>query len=63
MEVGKPLKIFSKAQTNYLGWCKSNCSLLDFVVSFVVLVVKSLPAGAEDLRDVGSIPGMGRLPG
>ena len=63
MEVGKPFKIFSKAQTNYLDWCKSNCSLLNFVVSFVMLVVKNLPAGAEDLRDVGSIPGLGRSPG
>ena len=61
MEVGKPFKVFSKAQTNYLGWCESNCSLLNFVVSLVALVVKNLPAGAEDLRDVGSIP-VGKIP-
>ena len=29
----------------------------------VVLVVKDLPASAGDLRDVGSIPGLGRSPG
>ena len=28
--------------------------------SQVVLVVKNLPANAGDLRDVGSIPGLGR---
>ena len=31
--------------------------------SQVVLVVKSLPANAGDLRDIGSIPGLGRSPG
>ena len=31
--------------------------------SQVVLVVKNLPANAEDTRDVGSIPGSGRSPG
>ena len=31
--------------------------------SQVALVVKNLPAGAEDLRDVGLIPGLGRSPG
>ena len=31
--------------------------------SQVVLVVKSLPANAGDPRDVGSIPGWGRVPG
>ena len=29
----------------------------------VVLMVKNLPANAEDVRDVGSIPGSGRFPG
>ena len=28
-----------------------------------VLVVKNPPADAEDIIDVGSIPGLGRLPG
>ena len=31
--------------------------------SQVVLVVKNLPASAGDVRDVGSIPGLGRCPG
>ena len=29
----------------------------------VVLVVKSPPANARDIRDAGSIPGLGRYPG
>ena len=32
-------------------------------VSQVALVVKNLPASAGDIRDVGLIPGSGRLPG
>ena len=31
--------------------------------SQLALVVKSLPVNAEDPRDVGSIPGLGRCPG
>ena len=31
--------------------------------SQVALVVKNLPANAGDIRDVGSIPGLGRSPG
>ena len=31
--------------------------------SQMVLVVKNLPASAEDVRDTGSIPGSGRSPG
>ena len=33
------------------------------VASQVVLVVKNLPANAGDIRDMGSIPGLGRYPG
>ena len=29
----------------------------------MVLVVKNLPANAGDIRDAGSIPGLGRSPG
>ena len=29
----------------------------------VALMVKNLPANAEDVRDMGSIPGSGRFPG
>ena len=32
------------------------------VVSQVVLAVKNLPANAGDVRDTGSIPGLGRSP-
>ena len=31
--------------------------------SQAVLVVKNLPANAGDIRDMGSIPGLGRYPG
>ena len=34
-----------------------------FRASQVVLVVKNLPANAGDVRDAGSIPGLGRFPG
>ena len=33
------------------------------MVVFVALVVKNLPANAQDIRDRGSIPGSGRCPG
>ena len=36
---------------------------LQMRASQVVLVVKNLPANAEDGRDAGSIPGLGRSPG
>ena len=29
----------------------------------LLLVVKNLPANAQDVRDTGSIPGLGRSPG
>ena len=32
------------------------------MASQVALVVKNLPANAEDVRDMGSIPGLGRSP-
>ena len=31
--------------------------------SLVARVVKNLPANAEGIRDIGSIPGLGRSPG
>ena len=34
-----------------------------FRASQVVLVAKSLPANARDIRDAGSVPGLGRSPG
>ena len=32
-------------------------------LSQVVLVINNLPANAGDIRDVGSMPGLGRSPG
>ena len=40
---------------NRLGTCRK--------ASRVALVVKNLPVNAGDIRDVGSIPGLGRSPG
>ena len=40
---------------NRLGTCRK--------ASQVALVVKNLPVNAGDIRDVGSIPGLGRSPG
>ena len=37
------------------------CSLKS--LRLVALVVKNLPANARDVRDAGSIPGLGRSPG
>ena len=37
--------------------------LIKYGASQVVLVVKNPFANAEDIRDVGSIPGLGRSPG
>ena len=39
------------------------CSKKNLWASQVVLVGKNLPANAGDIRDVGSIPGLGRSPG
>ena len=38
-------------------------SALAHKASQVALVVKNLPANAEDIRNAGSIPGLGRSPG
>ena len=39
------------------------CEVVGSGASQVALVVKNLPASAEDLRDMGSIPGLGKSPG
>ena len=36
---------------------------LELGASQVALVVKNLPANAGNIRDMGSIPGLGRFPG
>ena len=43
------------------GGLASSCT--PFRASQAVLVVKNLPANAEDVRDVGSVPGLERSPG
>ena len=41
----------------------SNLLVMDTRTFQVVLVVKNLPDNAGDIRDVGSIPGLGKSPG
>ena len=36
---------------------------LVYVINLVVLVVKNPPANVGDIRDAGSVPGLGRSPG
>ena len=48
------------------GVWSSGCSKVSCITgraSQVVLIVKNLPANAGDIRDAGSIPGLGRSPG
>ena len=42
---------------------EKHCNMRLVGASQVALVVKNLPASAEDSRDMGSIPGSGRSPG
>ena len=55
-----------------MGECRLRLASLIFSVvltyvnsraSQVVLVVKNLPADSGDIRDTGSVPGLGRSPG
>ena len=51
---------------NYSCVCVCVCGVCVCVcvcASVVALVVKKLPTNAGDLRDAGSIPGLGRYPG
>ena len=45
---------------NLHGWGLGD---VEIRASQVALVVKNLPANAGDLRDLGSIPGLGKSPG
>ena len=45
------------------GWVLRRPPILWRTMNQVVLVVKNLPVNAGDLRDAGSIPGLGRSPG
>ena len=42
---------------------KETKSKINKWASQVALLVKNLPANAEDIKDEGSIPGLGRYPG
>jgi len=52
----------AQSQTR-LKWLSSSNSNLVYKASQMLLMVKNLPANAGDIRDVGSIPGLGRSPG
>ena len=52
-----------KSKKNYLGKRKRKGSKLLMRVFLLVLVVKKPSANAGDIRDAGSIPGLGRSPG
>ena len=56
--------IYGVAQSQtQLKWLSSSSSNLVYRASQMSLMVKNLPANAGDIRDVGSIPGLGRSPG
>ena len=53
----------TQSQT-WLTWLSSSSSSINIRwASQVALVVKNLPANAGDVRNMGSIPGLGRSPG
>ena len=59
------IDILGISELKWLGMDKFNSDdhYMGKWVSQVVLVVKNSPANAEDLRDFGSIPGLGRYLG
>ena len=62
------LNIISCLGDDFFKCISSSCFSLFFfwqvcVASQEVLEVKNPPASAGDIRDVGSIPGLGRFPG
>ena len=56
------IHLFSTSVTISVLQISSSVRFGGGVVSQVALVVKNLPASAGDLRDSGSIPGLGRYP-
>ena len=44
-------------------WATQSMQFQGVGASEVALVVKNLPASAEDVRDTGLVPGLGRSPG
>ena len=58
------ITVFSSAKCNSLLkylWLEFN-EITFIKASQVVLGIKSLPANAEKVRDVGSLPGVGKIP-
>jgi len=57
--------VYGVAQSRtWLTWLSSSSSSINIRwASQVALVVKNLPANAGDVRNMGSIPGLGRSPG
>ena len=53
----------TKQQTTCVCVCVCVCVCMHISASWVVLVVKNLPANAGDIKDAGSISGLGRSPG
>ena len=65
-----PILGFCNPQVSIASVCGLECRASDFCsyevvwgASQVVLVVKNLLASAGDIRDSGSVPGLGRSPG
>ena len=54
--------VFSYYESCWSG-CWYVCFYLKACLWFVVLVVKNLSPSAGDIRDMGSVPGLGRYPG
>ena len=60
---GKAECTFNKDKISKINNNKNFYHLLNTWASQVVLVVKNLSTSAGDIRDIGSIPGLGRSPG
>ena len=56
-------KCYGEGCDYILFHCYFGCAGPSLGACLVALVVKNLPANAEDARDSGSIPGSGRSPG
>ena len=64
MNIGSLTRYLSRVPRSPNLGGESVCTLSSVsLASQVALVVKNLPANAGDMRDTGSIPGLGRSPG
>ena len=62
-ESGGDMKLITKSVIYLTVICKLYVIYILKGVSLVMLMVKNPPANAGDIRDSGSIPGLGRSPG